>query len=300
MTETKMESIDGWKKLLRSRIIEGITGKPLEQFKALTEVGRYYTCYAPASLYKYYSDDLRNLEAIKNNQMWYSAPCNFNDVFDCTLTIEEQDIFESALHIASKTMEVRPGSQMWKKAKGVVNQQIKKFRTDFEELRTRMGITCLSETDDSLLMWAHYAKNHSGICVEYELLEFSSKLHFTPVPVVYSDERVSIHTLEDLANDMLRLFIESLTSKSPEWAYEKEWRIIRDDGACGEKWDTANKGALLDAPCPKSITMGCMVRPDYEEGIHKYCKENRINLYKMEKSRKNYRLQKKTILEFDD
>lgn len=300
MTEIEKKDIDAWKKILRSTFIVGITGKPLEKMKALTEVGRYYTCYAPASLYKYYNDDPRNLEAVKNNQMWYSAPCNFNDVFDCTLTIDEKDIFDSALRMFSNKMEVRMGSQMWKKARGTVNQQIKKFRSDFEDLRTRMGITCLSETDDSLLMWAHYAKNHSGICVEYELLEFSDKLHFSPVPIVYSDERVSIHTLENLENDMLGLFIESLTSKSPEWSYEKEWRIIRDDGACGAKWDATNKGALLDAPSPKSITLGCMVKSDYEQDVRKYCEENRINLYKMEKSRKNYRLEKTTIFQFEE
>ena len=89
MTEIKNENIDGWKQALRSALILGMTGKTSEKIKAIIDVGRYYTCYAPTSLYKYYSDDSRNLEAVKNNQMWYSAPCNFNDVFDCTITIEE-------------------------------------------------------------------------------------------------------------------------------------------------------------------------------------------------------------------
>ena len=279
MTEIKNENIDGWKQALRSALILGMTGKTSEKIKAIIDVGRYYTCYAPTSLYKYYSDDVRNLEAVKNNQMWYSAPCNFNDVFDCTITIEEKDIFDCALRMASEKMEIREGSQMWKKVKEMTHQQIRKFLSEFEDLRTRMGIACLSETDDSLLMWAHYANNHSGICVEYELLEFNSQLHFSPVPIVYTDERVCIHTLETLANDIQGLFIESLTSKSPEWSYEKEWRIIRDDGACGAKWDATKKGALLDAPSPKTITMGCMVKSDYEQDVRKYCEENRINLY---------------------
>lgn len=300
MTEIKREDTDGWKKTLRSAIVLGLIGEPLEKIKAIIDVGHYYTCYAPTSLYKYYSDDLRNLEAVKNNQMWYSAPCNFNDVFDCTITIEEKDILGSALRLVPGNMEIRVGSQMWKKAKGVVNQQIRKFQSDFEDLRTRMGITCLSETDDSLLMWAHYASNHSGICVEYELLEFNKLLGFSPVPIVYSNERVSIHTLETLAKDILGIFIESLTSKSPEWTYEREWRIIRDDGACGDKWDNVKKGALLESTRPKSITLGCMAKPEYEKDVRKYCEENRVNLYKMEKSRVNYRLEKTTVLQFEE
>lgn len=300
MTEIKNENIDGWKQALRSALILGMTGKTSEKIKAIIDVGRYYTCYAPTSLYKYYSDDSRNLEAVKNNQMWYSAPCNFNDVFDCTITIEEKDILGSALRLVPGNMEIRVGSPMWKKAKGVVNQQIRKFQSDFEDLRTRMGITCLSETDDSLLMWAHYANNHSGICVEYELLEFNSQLHFSPVPIVYTDERVCIHTLETLAMDIQGLFIESLTSKSPEWSYEREWRIIRDDGACGDKWDNVKRGALLESTRPKSITLGCMAKPEYEKDVRKYCEENRVNLYKMEKSRVNYRLEKTTVVQFEE
>ena len=300
MTEIKNENIDGWKQALRSALILGMTGKTSEKIKAIIDVGRYYTCYAPTSLYKYYSDDSRNLEAVKNNQMWYSAPCNFNDVFDCTITIEEKDIFDCALRMASEKMEIRVGSQMWKKVKEVTNQQIRKFLSDFEDLRTRMGIACLSEIDDSLLMWAHYASNHSGICVEYELLEFNSQLHFSPVPIVYTDERVCIHTLETLAMDIQGLFIESLTSKSPEWSYEREWRIIRDDGACGDKWDNVKRGALLEATRPKSITLGCMAKPEYEKDVRKYCEENRVNLYKMEKSRVNYRLEKTTVLQFEE
>ena len=300
MEEIKKEDIDGWKTTLRSAFVSGITGTSVEKMKACIDVGYYYMCYAPTSLYKYYSDHPRNFEAVKNNKMWYSAPCNFNDVFDCTLTIEEKDIFDSALRMVPDNRGIRQGSVMWKQVKGTVGQSIRTFQSSFEDLRSRMGISCLSETDDSLLMWAHYANNHSGICVEYELLEFNSQLHFSPVPIVYTDERVCIHTLETLANDIQGLFIESLTSKSPEWSYEREWRIIRDDGACGAKWDTINKGALLDAPHPKSITMGCMVKPDYEEEVRKYCEENGVNLYKMEKSRKKYRLQKKTIFEFDD
>lgn len=90
MTDTKRKNADGWKRFLRSAIVLAITGNPSEQTYAHIDVGRYYMCYAPTSLYKYYSDDPMHLEAVKNNQMWYSAPCNFNDVFDCTLTIEEK------------------------------------------------------------------------------------------------------------------------------------------------------------------------------------------------------------------
>lgn len=294
------ENNEEWKRVLRSAFITGMTGNEADRIQAFVDVGYYYMCYAPTSLYKYYSDHPRNFEAIKSNKMWYSAPCSFNDVFDCTLTIEDKDIFDSALRLIPDKRGIRVGSQMWKQIKGTVNQQIRSFQSEFEDLRTRMGISCLSEEDDSLLMWAHYANNHRGICVEYELLEFNKQLGFSPVPIVYSDERVSIHTLETLESDIQGFFVESLTSKSPEWSYEKEWRIIRDDGACGDRWNAEKKGALLDAIRPKSVILGCMVEPDYEENVHKYCEESRINLYKMQKSRERYCLEKVPILQYEE
>ncbi len=60
------------------------------------------------------------------------------------------------------------------------------------------------------------------------------------------------------------------------------------------------RGALLEATRPKSITLGCMAKPEYEKDVRKYCEENRVNLYKMEKSRVNYRLEKTTVLQFEE
>lgn len=101
----------------------------------------------------------------------------------------------------------------------------------FAQMRSAIGIACLSELDDSLLMWAHYANNHRGMCVEYELLEINKQLKFTPVPIIYSEERVCFNSLNlsEIEKDTTKIFIESLTSKSPEWNYEKEWRTVRPD-----------------------------------------------------------------------
>ena len=300
MMDEKRVDIDGWKDIVRSAFIDGMTGTPEKVAKATAELGYYYMCYAPSSLYKYYSDNPRNIEAIKNNKMWYSAPCCFNDVFDCTLTIDEKDIFNSILHMAPDSMGIREGSPMWNQIRGTISRKIRDALSSFDDLRSRMGISCLSESDDSLLMWAHYADNHRGICVEYKLLEFNSLLRFTPVPIVYSDERVVVHTFDKLVEDIQAFFIGSLTSKSPEWSYEREWRIIRDDGACGDKWNSEKKGALLDSIRPKSIRLGCMAKPELEADVRKYCEKNRINLYKMERSSSKYRLEKIQILQFEE
>lgn len=293
---------ENWKVTLRSELITGLTGNLREKNDALTQVGYYYMCYAPAFLYKYYSDKLEKFDLVKEQKMWYSAPCNFNDVFDCDISIDETGIFNSALQMVPDKRGVRPGSQMWHQLKQIMNKEIRSLRSSFEHMKMTTGISCLSESYDSLLMWAHYANNHKGMCIEYELMEINKQLSFSPVPVVYSDKKVSFNSInqDTVEADSVRVFIESLTSKSLEWSYEKEWRIIRDDGACGESWDTEKKGALLDMIRPKSVILGCMVKPDFEKTAYKYCEENKINLYKMEKDFGFYCLKKCPVLQFDE
>lgn len=301
MSELENENIDDdWKIALRSEIIKSLTGAADGKDESYAKVGEYYYCSAPASLYKYYNDNPRNLENIKNNKMWFSAPCNFNDVFDCDIPIDSKKIFDSALKMAP--FNVKPGSNMWRDLKAEVNKGIKTLSKVLVNLKKTTGVSCFSESYDSLLMWAHYANNHRGLCVEYDLMDINKEIGFSAIPVVYSKDRTYLNSLENLENEgyILEIFINSLISKSPEWKYEKEWRIVRDDASCGNRWDCENNGALLDMITPSSIILGCEVQCDFQHQVEDYCKSNKINLYKMEKDEELYKLNKKCLLEFND
>ena len=288
-----------WKKELLAKMIIGITGSSIEKTRVYDEIGYFYQCYAPASLYKYYSDTKLNFETIKNNSMWYSAPCNFNDILDCNISIDDEKIFNNALNLFPNKRGVRTGSPMWKKLKEEINRGLYMLETQFNELRNTTGISCFSEREDSLLMWAHYANNHRGICVEYNLLNINKELGFTAVPIIYSNDRTCFDSIESYGEkDIWEFFIESLTSKSMEWNYEKEWRIIRDQVACGSQWDVNKKGALLKMIRPDSIILGCATNLEFEKEIMRYCDDNKIKLYKMKKDQYEYKLNKIPILKF--
>lgn len=293
---------DEWKIALHKEILTAMTGDSVDRTRAYAEVGYYYQCCAPASLYKYYSDTPEKLDAVKKNRMWYSAPCNFNDVFDCDISIDDKKVFNEALKLFSDKRGIRPGSNAWKNFRATMTQQLRALRSQFDELRNTTGVSCLSESENSLLMWAHYANNHRGLCVEYDLLEINRILNFSAIPVIYSEERTCFDFFDPqtIEKDTLKLFIQSLTSKSPEWSYEKEWRIIRDQGACGDKWNADKKGALLDMVQPSSIILGCAVQPEFEQEVTEYCSINRIDLYKMEKDPIQYCLNKKDVLKFSE
>lgn len=239
-----------------------------------------------------------------SNKMWYSAPCNFNDPFDCDIAIDEQAILKSLLPGVPGGKIIREGSYAWFQLKSNLHKQIAPLEKALVRQKSSMGISCLSEVPDSLLMWSHYANNHRGFCVAYSLFELNQKLKFSAVPVIYTKERVCLQSIpldQEAINKMtMNLFFQSLTSKSLEWSYEKEWRIIRDQAACGPKWDNKTKGALLDTIPPSAIILGCCASDELTSVLMQHCQNHKIPLYKMEKDPLLYRLNKKAILEFDE
>lgn len=292
---------EDWKVKLRQKLGASVIGERCSE-ELYTDIGYCYQCYAPAFLYKYYSDiNPLHFDAVKNNTMWYSSAVNFNDAFDCDIFVDEPSIFQSILNTAKETNDFKKGSPLWRELKGRSIKATQQLQQTFEVVKTGTGISCFSELDDSLLMWAHYANNHKGFCVEYELLEISKQLQFTPVPVIYSEEKIVVQSLfpESVQESVTEIVVNSLCTKSTDWSYEKEWRIIREDNACGDKWDKDKRGALLSMIKPTSIILGCESTHLFQQAVEEYCKENQVNLYKMEKDNHLYKLNKKQVLSFD-
>lgn len=96
-------------------------------------------------------------------------------------------------------------------------------------LGSGVGILSLSEDSVSDLMWAHYARDHSGFVVGFD--ENSRFFHsqrsdkdefFRLRKVNYIGNRLSFESFEQMIDDENELF----TSKLDSWEYEKEWRIL--------------------------------------------------------------------------
>lgn len=106
-----------------------------------------------------------------------------------------------------------------------------------------MRVGCLSECNDSILMWSHYADNHRGICIEYDL---TNSIHQKLYPVIYTHLPIDCSNLED--PDLA--WLVSILDKYDIWKYEKEWRIV---------FDAPREQVRVDfpgIPKPKAIYLG--------------------------------------------
>ena len=302
------EKSQEWKlrlrEMIKMRMLDdksgGIASKALE-----FGIGASYRNQAPKKLYKYFRDDLDRFKAVENNKMWYSAPIHFNDVFDADFPVNRKAVLTGMINqVQEGGKTVRTGSKEWRDLNLVATQAISEIAKGIAPTRSEMGVSCFCESYNSLLMWAHYAHNHKGVCVEYDLLSFNDELGFSPIPVIYSEHRpclqhVDLYNTDNVNREALCFLIDGLTTKSPEWSYENEWRIIRDRGACGEAWDDTKHGALLPSITPLSVILGCDASGAFEAAVKRYCTSRKVNLFKMEKDELEYRLIKKSVLQFD-
>src|ERR1035438_5644436 len=97
-------------------------------------------------------------------------------------------------------------------------------------MKSELGILSLSAINHSILMWSHYASGHTGFVIGFDSeREFFKQRDHEPeeigqlLPVSYSSERVKVSCPpEDTDPSPSFIF-----TKNEEWAYEKEWRILR-------------------------------------------------------------------------
>lgn len=87
----------------------------------------------------------------------------------------------------------------------------------------RLGIMCFSTSWKSPLMWAHYAKSHTGICLGIDVLE-EDKLR----KVIYEPDRLKglFDGAKPLAGATEESLTKVLTTKFKQWEYEDEWRVF--------------------------------------------------------------------------
>jgi hypothetical protein len=103
----------------------------------------------------------------------------------------------------------------------IMNAQIR-------SIMSHSTVFCLSETHDNLLMWSHYAQNHTGAVIKFLALIEVDAPTIVAQPVRYAEqipqlEFDSLMNFEEVPREIIN--IVTLT-KSKVWAYEKEWRIV--------------------------------------------------------------------------
>ncbi len=169
-----------------------------------------------------------------NKEMWLSRPDSFNDPFDCSLTpgkakttddqVQQLSVLIRELYEPEEA-EVQIKEILERNALRPVEEVVDDSLEKHMEEARESGVFSLSEINNNILMWSHYAENHTGFCIEFERKDDPRNFlsHIMCRKVEYSREYPNLHRIIDLMD-------VNLFTKAKDWEYEAEWRLIAKNG----------------------------------------------------------------------
>ena len=186
-------------------------------------------------LYKYRSlataEDVARTEAtVLHSHVYLASPNEFNDPFEFAFRADfEGDEATKRVFFEAQVRERYPGwsSDRQRDAveiyldaarRGDPSANERFFRGRIRStLNSLAAILSLTTRPDDILMWAHYADAHRGIC-----LGFAPGCFEEAKPVQYSDTLPVVPVFSATEEHMHQICM----TKSGHWRYEEEWRVV--------------------------------------------------------------------------
>lgn len=141
-----------------------------------------------------------------------------------------------------------------------------------QKIEELIGILCLTESPDNLLMWAHYADSHRGFVVEFDENSPFFDRRVTPEDELHHLRKVSYSTMRPSLTLADVEDFSSFMTKGVDWEYEAEWRMIMPLEAAS-KINKAGKQVVhlyeFPADAMTSVILGCRMNAEKKEEIRK-------------------------------
>lgn len=201
--------------------------------KDFNGIFNYIAGYVPNKLYKYYylyeedneyaiEENKKRFNTLEQNKIWLSSFDKFNDPF------EAENMY----------MDINKMKEL-----GCSEEYIEQIRVVQNMIKSSYKVASFSShLNECMPMWAHYANNYKGYCVEYEIVKKRAVF-----PVFYENTRNSSTIFVRIANDLLKcgknptkelqdlvlqeamVLMLSYCIKHKSWEYENEYRVLIPD-----------------------------------------------------------------------
>lgn len=175
---------------------------------------------------------------IEKQEIYVPSPKHFNDPFDCRIPIA-YDLISKDSDTAEKFFKRLVSNNFSNLSLAEREQSIQKLMADrqkFDEdytdkhnsetekiMHSQMSVFCVTPLRNNLLMWAHYANSHTGICVGFDSDKLFNLFGIGSM-VDYKESYPIISPAEESEGiDDLK---QQLYTKSLHWDYEIEYRLM--------------------------------------------------------------------------
>lgn len=179
------------------------------------QIPRYlYTYISTASAKKF----------LENSKLWMSSFDKFNDPFEFSFSLNNDYTEEEFIqwYLNANRKGNRMTAQKVFSDKEEVDNIVK---SAIENVLSNYGIKCFTKSPDNLLMWAHYADDHKGVCFKFDVLK-SADFFQDLLSVKYDNTYIQLNYIKSPKDT-----IEVLRHKGDVWKYENEWRILKQGKA---------------------------------------------------------------------
>lgn len=220
------------------------------------------------------------LAVLQSSSLRYSAPSRFNDPFDHQVSFSfpftEQEfsdelmreiariVYDDSVEIRNPTLfgqvtlmlrgtrdKVSRSQLLSGLLHGAVEsgQLFKGNEIAFNDLLTahlaNSRVLCVTEELDNVVMWAHYAAEHKGVCIRLQCIDELDNTLLAARPVKYTNVCPAFPPLRDYIRNLTGeapidfaplVYNEAAYVKHKNWEYEREWRIHVPPGLGYSDW----------------------------------------------------------------
>jgi hypothetical protein len=273
--------------------------------------------HRPPSVFKYRKVDDYSLQNLETDFVWVCSPTDYNDPYDSSLSIASNELssfilqqgiqellkqglsedlaperFQKLLTATNPAVALQEAllgqdeipEELWPSLIAAFEEQIQRWKTTMEQSlpsshKASLKICSFSATAESIIMWSHYADQHRGFCVEYDL-ETLPPTHLFPrmlYPVLYSEKLFDatpyyLAMLQDRKEFNILFPALAALYKSPAWSYEQEWRLVIPANMVKEatRWRV---------PKPKRLYLGSRMTTEQKNDVLAIARKRDIQVY---------------------
>lgn len=246
-------------------------------------------------IYKYLPPERKTY--LSDSLIRFTPPSDLNDPYEGLPGLSE-DLLDEVFKITKLQFHTVP--EGLKALERTQNLFIEPFLRDgMAKIDSALGILSLSKRWNNPLMWSHYTESHQGFCVGFNANHsffdvdenYKTAQNMTVLPVNYSDTRFMLTPIKMGKQDVFN----SLCTKSTDWKYEEEVRMISSLELAIKKIPTTPYDiSLFKVPheAINEIIIGLRSSSEIEKQALKLASDLKVPLYKTVISRNSFDLER--------
>lgn len=180
-----------------------------------------------------------------------------------------------------------------------MNNSYETIKKQWSEFIPQFRIFSLSAVHDNLLMWSHYSDSHKGVVLELQCINdldspwlIAQPVTYQNIPPVLATKQVWIKSItgqKRLNYDKWQFYEPYTLTKTTDWEYEKEWRVV-------SFMRPGESGLYTDYPFNprelKSVYLGCDISEEDANDIISLIKFDfsHVRIYRAKKHERDTKL----------